>query len=128
MYRQQHPIPHRKANRAGVYAAQNRRPTAACAALGGPGCVCRWDWRRRAHSAGARHQAPENHHIVVRGVVVVRRQVRVEQVGDMQAHQRVAAQRLQRVLDGFELLLKLFAGASQPQKPLGGRPPAAPVV
>ena len=106
---QQDIVKHSKADRAGVNAAQDRRPaTRAQVAQRQP----------RPAQVGLRltgRQPAEHQHIVLRGVVVVRGQLVVQQVGHVQIDQRGASQLVQGRLNLGLQHLKLAPGAGNPQ-------------
>ena len=85
--------------------------------------------RLRQHCAGvgqigfavAGGQPAEHQQVVLRGVVVVRRQLVVQQVGDVQVHQRHAAQHLQRGLHRALFQLEFAPPAGDPDEALGGQ-------
>ena len=64
-------------------------------------------------------QAAKHHQVVLAGVVVVRGQLVVDQVRDMQVHQLQAAQVLQHRLHRVLAHFKLPPRAGQPDKALG---------
>ena len=103
MHAQQHMVEHGKTDRAGVNVPEDRRATAAGRFLG----AVSWRSGRLALASG---QPAKHQQVVLRGVVEMRRQLRIEQVRDMQVHELQAAQGLQRGLDlrqqGFELLAR----------------------
>ena len=101
VHAQQHAVKHRKTHRAGVDAAQHRRPAALGHRLGG----------RFAALAG---KAAKHEQVVLRGVVVVRGQLGVQQVAHVQIQQAGAAQRLQRGLYLAQPLLELGPGCRPP--------------
>ena len=112
MHGQQHMVKDGKAHWAGVKPLEHRR-AAALDQLG---------WRLvrlcQAVAAQAGSQAPKHQRVVLRGVVVMRRQLVVQQVGHMQVHQLGAAQLLQRGLNGRQHDLKLAPSARNPDKAL----------
>jgi hypothetical protein len=107
------PAAHRAPHRAGVDAAQHRR-AAAFGAL-----VQHFSGVGQIGFGLTGGQAPEHQHVVLRGVVVVRGQLVVEQVRDVQVHQRRPAQRLQRGLHLALRHLEFAARAGDPHIALG---------
>ena len=75
-----------------------------------PGCI-----------AVRRGQAAKHQHVVLRGVVVVRGQLRVQQVRHMQVHQLQAHQALQPLLDLGQPHAERGARAGDPEKALRGQ-------
>ena len=108
VHREQHVVKHRKPDRAGVDAPQDGR-----AAQARRSALCLG--RIQGQGAGAAgDQAPEHQQVVLGGVVVVRRQLLVDQVGDVQIDQLLAAQLLQCDLDARLLRFKFGAAAGNP--------------
>ena len=114
VHRQQHMVKHGKPHRAGVDAAQHRGAAAPHR--------CHSRTFRVAWLGGGRQggQAAKNQQVVLRGVVVARWQLRIEQVRDMQVHHLQAGDGLQRGLDLAQLCAEDGACARHPEKPLAG--------
>ncbi|MNL56883.1 hypothetical protein D3C87_1804050 [compost metagenome] len=94
-------VKHRKTHGVGVNAPQHGW-AAAFERAGGVGAGC---WGVGLVTL-CRGQAAEHQQVVLRRVVVVRRQLRVEQIGHMQVHQLQPHQGLQAGLDLRQLRLK----------------------
>ena len=109
---QQHAVEHREADWAGV----DRGERCACAAGVALAGV---DVRRRR--AGACCEAAEHQQVVPGGVVEVRGQLVVQQVGDVQVDELPASPALQRGLQQHTVDLELAARAADPQVAAGGR-------
>ena len=91
VHREQHPVEHRKTDGAGVDAPQHRRAALPLAVGLGVGLGLSF--------IGACRQAAKHQHVVMRGEVKARGQLRVEQVGDMQVQKTSAGQGLQAGLE-----------------------------
>ena len=113
MHREQHAVKDSKAHRAGVNAPQNRRTAPLRRVVQGLAGVF------QIGGAVAGGEPAEHQHIVLRGVVVVRWQLVVDEVGDVQIHQLLATQGLQHCLHLSLQYFKLAPRAGHPYKALG---------
>ena len=114
MHRQQDVIEHGKGHRTGVDAPEHRWPALPLAwqFVFGRG-VAQTQW---LGVSTARRQTAKDQDVVLRGVVVVRRQLAVEQVRDMQVDQLGAGQTLQGRLNLRLSGLEFRSGASDPDE------------
>ena len=116
VHRQQHAVEHRKAHRAGVDGGQG------LAGAGGRAALLVQEHPLGALTCG---QPAEHQQVVPRGVVVLRGQLRVDQVGDVQIDQAPAGQPVQVFLRPLKLHLEDATAAGHPQETLrrqGGGP------
>ena len=110
---QQNMVEHGKGHGAGVDTPQNGRTTAS-------GFTGQYFTRvLRVGVVRAGRQAAKYEHVVLRGVVVVRRQMVVHQVRDVKVHQLLARQGKQHGLHGALLHFELVPCAGHPDKAVG---------